>query len=148
MPDEEHDYASKKHEQYLQERNGLIDAARESLRTFDKAVLTFGSAVFGASIAFIKDVAPKPRPFTLKWLGSSWLCFSIGLLLVLLSFIWSHKACMFDIEESGNALNDDSYRRKDNTWAKRTDRCNKWCVVFLFLGLVLWAVFAIENLQS
>lgn len=55
---------------------------------------------------------------------------------------------MFDIEESGYVLDDDTYKRKDNLWAKRTDRCNIWCVVFLFIGLVLWAVFAIENLHS
>src|ERR1019366_5848099 len=65
---------------YLNEREKLIDAARESARTFDKAVLAFGSAVFGFSIAFVKDLAPIAAPDTLKWLGASWLLFSLGLL--------------------------------------------------------------------
>jgi hypothetical protein len=60
MADEESDPAQKEHEQYLKHREQLIDAAREGARTFDKAVLTFGSAVFGFSIAFLKDIAPKP----------------------------------------------------------------------------------------
>jgi hypothetical protein len=47
------------HELYLNERSQLIDAARESARTFDKAVLTFGSVAFGFSIGFIKDIAPQ-----------------------------------------------------------------------------------------
>ena len=92
MPDDSYDQAAKDHAQYMEERKGLIDAARESARTFDQAILAFGSAVFGASIAFLKDVAPKPQVYTLKWLGISWGLFSIGLLGALLSFLFSHKA--------------------------------------------------------
>src|SRR4051812_5487292 len=76
-----------------EERKLLIDAARESARTFDKAVLTFGSAVFGFSIAFLKDVAPNPIPTTLPWLLTAWVLFSFGLLAILLSFLFSHSAC-------------------------------------------------------
>jgi len=72
MPDEPEGYTPEEHSQHLDERKSLIDAARESARTFDKAVLAFGSAVFGASIAFIKDVAPLPQHYTLKWLGVAW----------------------------------------------------------------------------
>lgn len=32
----------REHAQYMEERKGLIDAAREAARTFDKAILTFG----------------------------------------------------------------------------------------------------------
>src|SRR5277367_4075746 len=83
---------------YLAERERLIDAGRESARTFDQAVLAFGSVVFGFSIAFLKDIAPKPAPETLRWLGTSWGLFSLGLLAILLSFLSSHRACMFEIE--------------------------------------------------
>ena len=38
------------YELYLDERKQLIDAARESARTFDKAVLTFGSVAFGSRL--------------------------------------------------------------------------------------------------
>ena len=78
MADEEVDYTLKQHQLYLDERKQLVDAARESSRTFDKAVLTFGAAVFGASIAFLKDIAPHPAPDTLTWLGAAWLFFSLG----------------------------------------------------------------------
>jgi hypothetical protein len=88
---------------YLAEREQLIDAGRESARTFDQAVLAFGSVVFGFSIAFLKDIAPKPAPETLKWLGVSWLLFSLGLLAILLSFLFSHRACMFEIGVSEKA---------------------------------------------
>jgi len=80
MPDQleqqpEDQSADEKTVRHLEERAQLIDAARESARTFDKAVLTFGSVVFGFSIAFLKDVAPHPAPDTLRWLGIAWALF-------------------------------------------------------------------------
>ena len=141
------DVAQQEHALYLEERKLLIDAARESARTFDKAVLTFGSAVFGFSIAFVKDVAPTPAPDTLKWLGASWLLFSVGLLAILLSFLFSHRACMFEIEVGGKALADSAYQRSRNPWSVATNWCNALCVGLLFLGLLCWSVFAFDNLN-
>jgi hypothetical protein len=145
--DEDLDGAQREHELYLDERKQLIDAARESARTFDKAVLTFGSAVFGFSIAFLKDIAPHPAPGTLKWLGASWLLFSLGLLTILLSFLFSHRACLFEIDEATNALTIPKYQRKRNRWSSVTAWCNFVCVVLLFLGLVCWSVFALDNIS-
>src|SRR5260370_20776557 len=100
MADEEVDYALKQHRLYLDERKQLVDAARESSRTFDKAVLTFGAAVFGASIAFLKDIAPHPAPDTIRWLGAASLFFSLGLHSILLSFLFTHPACLFEINSA------------------------------------------------
>jgi hypothetical protein len=95
MTDEYYDQAIKDHAQYMEERKGLIDAARESARTFDQAVLAFGSAVFGASIAFLKDVAPKAPTLYVEMAGISWGLFSIGLLGALLSSYSAIKpACL------------------------------------------------------
>ncbi|HLZ00237.1 MAG TPA: hypothetical protein VKT33_14355 [Candidatus Angelobacter sp.] len=98
------EYLEDVRQQHLAERIQLIDAARESARTFDKAVLTFGSAIFGFSIAFVKDVAPSPIPSTITWLAVSWLLFSVGLLAILLSFLFSHQACMFEIKTGHDDL--------------------------------------------
>jgi len=148
MADEEPDDGQRKYDRYLSERNQLIDAARESARTFDKAVLAFGSAVFGFSIAFLKDIAPTPAPETLKWLGAAWILFSLGLLAILLSFLLSHQACMFGIEDIGKALEDKDYKEARNRWSIATNWCNYLCVGFLFLGLLSWSVFAFENLSQ
>jgi hypothetical protein len=56
--------------QYMEERKGLIDAARESARTFDQAVLAFGSAVFGASIAFSQRRCSKSTGLHLEVAGN------------------------------------------------------------------------------
>ena len=146
MSDDLYDQAAE-HAQYIEERKGLIDAARESSRTFDQAALAFGSAVFGASVAFIKDVAPHPRTHTLGWLGASWGLFSFGLLAVMLSFLFSHKACMFEIEVGARALEDPHFKRPRNKCSSLTTCCNYLCVGFLFFGLLSWSVFAFQNLR-
>ena len=142
------DATAKKHQQYLDERKELIDAARESARTFDKAVLTFGSAVFGFSIAFLKDVAPHPERGTLFWLGSAWFLFTCGLLLILLSFIFSHRACMFEIDCATKKIADPDCETEKNRWSTITDFCNFGCIILLFLGLLSWSVFAFDNLDK
>jgi hypothetical protein len=136
------------HAHYMEERDKLIDAAREAARTFDQAVLAFGSAVFAGSIAFLKDVAPKPQLYSLKWLGISWALFSIGLLCVLLSFLFGHKACIFEIDVGEEALGKPDYKRPTNHLSRITTWCNYLCVGFLFLGLISWSVFAFENLAK
>jgi hypothetical protein len=146
MANESYDQSVQEHAQYMDERKGLIDAAREGARTFDQAVLAFGAAVFGASIAFLKDVAPKPRPYSLKWLSISWGLFSVGLLCALLSFLFSHKACMFEIKVGADALGKCNFTRPKNHLSSVTDWCNYLSVGLLFLGVLSWLVFAIENL--
>jgi hypothetical protein len=141
------DFQQKEYELYLDERKQLIDAARESSRTFDKAVLTFGAAVFGASIAFLKDIAPIPAAETMKWLGASWLLFSLGLLAILLSFVFSHRACMFEIDVGQKALGSCDFKRKRNLWSVATISCNFLCIALLFIGLLCWSRFAFENLS-
>jgi hypothetical protein len=141
------DQAIDEYRLYLAERGLLIDAARESARTFDKAVLAFGSAVFGFSIAFIKDIAPTPAHETLRWLGAAWFLFSFGLLAILLSFLFSHRACMFEITVGEKALASKEYKRERNPWSVVTNWCNGLCIASLFCGLLCWSVFAFDNLS-
>jgi hypothetical protein len=148
MTDESYEDAKQKYKQHMVERDKLTDAARESSRTFDQAVLAFGAAVFGASVAFLKDVAPKPQSYTLPWLCISWSCFTIGLLTVTLSFLFSHKACLARIDESAEQLANPNPKPKGDLWGVLTSWCNYLCVGFLFLGVVAWVVFAIENLSK
>lgn len=148
MPDISYEQQTRDHAQFMEERKGLIDAARESARTFDQAVLAFGSAVFGASIAFLKDVAPNPQAYSLKWLGVAWALFSFGLLSVMLSFLFSHKACMFDIAVGMEELKSRDYQRPKNRFSPITDWCNYVGIGLLFLGLLSWMTFALENLST
>jgi hypothetical protein len=133
----------------MKERERLIDAGREAARTFDQAVLAFGSAIFAGSIAFLKDVAPKPQSYSLKWLGLSWALFTVGLLFVMLSFLFSHKACMFDIRAGAEALGKPAdHERPKNHFSWVTAWCNYLCIGFLVFGMVSWSIFALENLAK
>ena len=146
MPDQI-PYTVEQHALYIEERKLLIDASRESSRTFDKAMLTFGSAIFGFSVAFIKDVAPQPVPSTLWWLGASWILFTVGLLAISLSFLFSQWACDFEIIQGENILKNPEYEcPKTNRWSTATTVCNISCVVLLTLGIMCWSWFAIHNL--
>jgi hypothetical protein len=135
------------HAQHMTERDKLTDAARESSRTFDQAVLAFGAAIFGASVAFLKDVAPKPQSYSLPWLCVSWFCFTIGLLAVILSFLFSHKACLARIDDGAAQLSNPNAKDTDR-WGTLTNWCNYLCVGFLFFGVVAWVIFALENLAK
>ena len=148
MTDDDYEHAKQKHEQHMAERDKLTDAARESSRSFDQAVLAFGAAVFGASVAFLKDVAPKPQGYSLPWLCISWSCFTVGLLAVILSFLFSHKACIARIHESAEQLSNPSAKATGDRWGTLTSWCNYLCVGFLFFGVVAWVVFALENLAK
>ena len=139
-------YTTEQHTQYLEERKLLIDASRESSRAFDKAMLTFGSAIFGFSVAFIKSVAPHPAPSTLRWLGASWLLFAVGLLLICLSFLFSQRACQVEIDIGEHLLKDRCYKIPTNKWSIVTAFCNYFCVVLLFSGILCWSWFAFHNL--
>jgi hypothetical protein len=141
-------YEQPEYDQHMVERDKLIDAARESLKTFDQAILAFGSAVFAASVAFIKDVAPKPLPYSIPWLCGAWLCFTIGLIAIGLSFLFSHQTCMARIEYSEARLrNRDAIEPKDK-WGQLTYWCNYGCLGFLLLGVIAWITFAIENIAK
>lgn len=138
--------AQEQYRQFMKERKELTDAARESSRTFDKAILAFGSAVFGASVAFLKDVAPNPQRYTLLWLGIAWTCFIVGLLAVLLSFLFSHRACLARIDECANRLQNPNAPTPIDFWGTLTTIANWTCVALLFLGVGAWTVFALQNL--
>lgn len=148
MDNEPGGYEEKLHALMVEERKTLIESARESARTFDQAVLAFGSAVFGASVAFLKDVAPHPLPYTLKWLALAWVCLAVGLFSILLSFLWSHKACMWEVDENYRVYGKPELRRCENIWSDRTDRCNYVSIVCLAIGLMFWSWFAYLNLRN
>lgn len=148
MSEETFENRKLRYDHHMVERDKLIDAARESSRTFAQAVLAFGAAVFGASVAFLKDVAPKPQPFTLKWLSASWGCFTVGLLAVILSFLFSYKTCIARIDESAAIYANPDEKPKRDIWGTLTSGCNWACVAFLFIGVIAWIVFAVENLAK
>lgn len=147
MADETPNETQWTYEQFIKQRKELADSAEGASKTFDKAILTFGSAVFGASIAFLKDVAPKP-PNSLSWLCVSWSFFTAGLLAVVLSFQLSHRTCMSRIEDLDRQYQNPEAKESKDVWGVFTTVCNFACILFLFFGIVAWIVFATHNLAN
>jgi hypothetical protein len=83
---------------YLEERNLLVDAAREGARSFDKAILTLSAGTFGLSLAFIKQIASVIQPGALCFLLASWTFLALSMLMTLISFLTSQSACTRQIE--------------------------------------------------
>lgn len=152
MPDSQHSSASKDIERWTEERKTYIEASRESARTFDQAILTFGTAIFGASVAFIKDVAPHPKSSSLNLLGIAWLLFVLGLLAIMVSFLLSHRACVFEANRTDRLItepaNHETIRKESNICSTWTTWCNYISIALLFIGMVAWSAFAFLNIQT
>jgi hypothetical protein len=114
----------------------LIDAEQQSSKTFDKAILTFGSGAFGVSIAFLKDIAPKPFQNTLWLLGMSWLLFSAALIIILVGFVASQNACKAQIDITYESLINEN--EQTNRWTSVTSIL-AWTSVFALALAFLFA---------
>jgi hypothetical protein len=104
--------------------------------------------VFAASVAFLKDVAPRPQPWTMSYLWTSWMCFTAGLFAVVLSFLFSYQTCMARIDNGAAKLTNPEAKEPKDWWGIITHCCNYACVAFLFVGMIAWVVFAIENITK
>lgn len=117
---------------------------RESSRTFDKAILTLASGSFGFTIAFLKDIVPTPFENT-KWLiHFSWGLIALSILLILISFLTSQKACLKQIENTFEIIIN---KKKDmqNTWGNVTTILNYASIIVLITAYFIWGLFVFLN---
>lgn len=135
---------TQRYQLYIDERKMLIEAIKDSASSFDKAILTFGSGAFAISIAFLKDIAPNPHPNTLPLLGWSWLLFAASLVLILVAFVMSQKACNAQIDISYDELVKRMERRK-NGWGIATTILNYLSILVLALAFLLSGLFVYWN---
>jgi len=139
----------KLYEVYFEERKQLIDAEREGARSFDKAILTLAAGAFGLSIAFIEKIVPSPRAGSAEILVSAWALFGLSLLLTLVSFLTSQKACARQREILEENYFGQSRSAKQmtlrNIWATCTNVLNIFSIGAFILGVVLLAVFGAIN---
>ena len=134
----------KEYDLYIEERKILVDSLRESSRTFDKAILTLASGSFGFTIAFLKDIVPIPFENT-KWLiHFSWSLFVLSILLILISFLTSQKACLKQIENTYEIITN---KKKDmqNNWGSATTFLNYASIIVLIIAYFIWSLFVYFN---
>lgn len=118
------------------ERKRLTDLHEKATDAFDRSIMTLAGGALGISLAFVHDVAPKPRH---TWvMGVSWLCFAASLLLILGSFLTSERAAFSMVGKYD--------REEEIERGKWTDYLNWAAAGALILGVVLLVIFAWLNL--
>jgi len=134
----------------LDHRNLLIDADRESARSFDKAMITLPAGALALTITFIKEISPFPTNTWLLYIV--WGSFILSLLSILISFLTSQSAIKTDIEKLDDELRDIADELRDNTNDKKnyadcwTNLLNMFSIGSFIVGVSFLVVFAIINL--
>jgi hypothetical protein len=78
-------------------RERLVQAHYEGSQSYDKAVMTLAGGALGVSLAFIRDIAPRPRH---EWvLVVTWSFLTVSLLLIFASLMTSQKGLLNSIKE-------------------------------------------------
>lgn len=135
-----------KRKTYLEERKLLVDAERESARSFDKAMLTLSSGALALSITFIRQIAPAPRSET--YLYFAWSGFILALLCTLVSFLSSQSALrkQRDILDRNYRDQPTAFEQK-NVMSAVTNFLNWFSILSFIAGVLLLTAFAIKNLS-
>ena len=134
-------------QEYLHERRLLIDWEQSASTSFDKAMLTISSGALALSLTYLKQLGSGPPwHWTLK---ACWVMFGASLLSTSWSFLFSQHAMR---RQRGILPLDKQGPRPGagkgavaNYWGCATNCLNWMSVVFLTLGVVSLAAYAISG---
>ncbi|HXF90876.1 MAG TPA: hypothetical protein VNJ29_02990 [Candidatus Nitrosotenuis sp.] len=127
------------------ERENLYAAAIEQTKTFDKALLTLSSGAFGVTIAFLKDLVPKPYDNTNWLLAISWLFFSISLVSVVCSYLFSQHAILKQMDLNKQNSKKKGSKDEKNVWTTATVITNWLSLIAFLFALTFWCSFIYWN---
>lgn len=133
---------------YLKERKTLVNAKLEEAKLFDKAILTLAAGVSGLSLAFIKQIAPEPKPATMCLLVATWGTFSGSILSTLISFLTSQSACSKQLEilDKWYKNNNKETKKNKNRFATYTKILNWTSMALFIIGVIFLIAFSKLNL--
>ncbi|MDP0496013.1 MAG: hypothetical protein Q7Q73_07360 [Verrucomicrobiota bacterium JB024] len=112
-----------------------------------QTIITLSGGALALSVTFLEKIAAEPAPYTLPFLGGSWLLLCLSLLSILLAIASSHQAMDFHLDYLIDCLNDPEkeHERPENPHNSRTfvmKRISLWACV---LGVIFLATFAFIN---
>jgi len=134
----------------IEEKKTLVSSLREQARSFDRYILTLAGGTFGLSLVIIKTLAPQPLAHTMHFLVGAWVAFGTSILLTLVSFLLSQKACLRNIETIDATLsgaNPGEEYKSGNIFTKLTEIFNWLSMSSFIVGVILLVIFGISNLQ-
>ena len=130
---------------YFDERKLLIEAERETAKTFDTSMITLASGALGLSLFFVREVTVElsERSFLLAF----WVAFSVALASTMCSFLTSQNATRRQ-RENLDALYVNAPLPEGNRFSSITNGLN-WVSIFSFLiGIVFLCTFIYFNLPN
>jgi hypothetical protein len=145
-------------------RKTLVDSSIKAQDDWDKTIITLASASLGLSITFVKDITGSVAT-NLPLLQIAWGLWGFSLIFVLLSFSSSYYAlrkAIFQVDELSEGKNTIEKIGRNGWFDRLTSNANinlgGWLnrVTYILntfsgtayiLGLVLFLIYVIENLQ-
>ena len=130
----------------VEERKLLFGAMLESSRLFDKAIITIAAGAYALSLTMLSAFQPL-KPGTLFYLKYAWLLLGGSIVLTLISFITSQRACLRNIEIIQNRNSDNNHKNK-NTWSTITSIINIATTIIFIIGLICLTKFGFLNVSQ
>jgi len=133
---------------YLDFRNHLLEARRQSYQQFDKAIFLLSGGGLTVSLALVDRIVPLAQAQFKYYLFFSWFCFTTPLVLTLFSFVFSQRSIDFQIDSAHDYyVNDcdDALNRK-NWWSIITQYFNYAAGCFFVVGVILLLTFVYKNI--
>lgn len=122
-------------------RDLLQELSVKSQEQYDKTVITISTGALGLSFAFIKDVVDIKIASNINFLTEAWICFTLSVLSVLLSFLASKYAL-----DQAIIAEDNNEEIKINRADSITTILNFLSSAFFIVGLIFIVVFVKLNL--
>lgn len=133
--------------EYIEERQLLINLENEVASSFDKALITLSSGAIFLSITFLNKIAGE-EPNQICLIVFAWFFLALSLISILSAFLLSQKAMERqrekidrNIEEGQEAA--DEIKNNYGWWAYRL---SLWSVISFSIGALAFIVFSISNL--
>lgn len=121
-------------------RDLLQELSIKSQEQYDKTLLTLSTGALGLSFAFIKDIVNISSATNTNYLTGSWMCLTLSVLCILISFLSAKHALDKAIEAEDN---DEFYESKLD---RLTSILNWMSAAFFVSGLIFLTVFIQLNL--
>ena len=112
-------------------------------------MITLSAGALTLSVAYIRDLAPRPGAGTLWMLYSAWGLFALALSTILAAFLSSQHAWRRALEREDQAFKvTEPPAAAGNCWATAAHCCNWLCLVFFVSGVLCFVLFATLNFNG
>lgn len=131
---------------YYDTRRTLDELRISQQNAFDKAILTISSSALAFSLVVMTALVGEAEINKVWLLVSSWCCFSVSIVINLLSYLVAEKALAKEIECLDETMSaDQPVIQVRNIFVKWTKRANILAILSLIVGIATLLSFALAN---